>query len=752
MPKTAVLLICVATMFASCSGDPAKRKREYVESGDRYTAAGKHKEAVIEYRNAVRLDPLFGEARLKLGDGFAASDDPTRAFREYIRAADLMPKSREAQMKAGASLLLVGRFEEAKARAEKVLEVNPKDADAVLLRAQAFAGLKQFDAAIKEIEDAITLDPTEPRRRAALGTVYLSHGDAKRAEESYRQALELKPNDAHVLLALGTFYWSNGRLADAEQGLKQAHTAAPDDVSVNRALATFYASHGQGALAEPFMKKLAAITTEPRVRLALADYYVLLDRPKEALQYLEPLRNDAEFSGEARTRMATIDYAAGRRKEAFAAIDEILTKDARNVRARLLKARLLVDSSRGDDAMAEVMKCLEINRDSVEAQYFYGVMLEARGDRERARHAFNAVLGLNPHAVQAQTRLAEMNLADGALDLAVQYASQALKGDPASDQARITLTRALIGRRDLASAKPEVALLIKRYPKSATVQVLAGLLAAQQGNRADARAAFERALELNPKSPEAYAGLLALDAASHRIGESHARLERTIAQAPSDAPLLLVAARGYGMDKQWSKSEALLKRVLTLDPDNLTAYTMLGSLYIEQGKLPEAQQEFEHMAQRRPNSLSAAVMVGTLLHIQNKIEETKVWYERALEIDPNAVVPANNLAWLYSDSPADIDKGLQLAKSAAQRAPENAEVVDTLGWVHYKKGQYTLAIVPLKRCIELDPSNPVYLYHLGMAYARAGQKNEARLVLERALKLRADFDGADEARRALSAL
>lgn len=51
-----------------------------------------------------------------------------------------------------------------------------------------------------------------------------------------------------------------------------------------------------------------------------------------------------------------------------------------------------------------------------------------------------------------------------------------------------------------------------------------------------------------------------------------------------------------------------------------------------------------------------------------------------------------------------------------------------------------------------DPSNPVFHFHLGLAYAQNGNKAAARQALERAPKLKGDFEGADEARKLLGSL
>ena len=81
-----------------------------------------------------------------------------------------------------------------------------------------------------------------------------------------------------------------------------------------------------------------------------------------------------------------------------------------------------------------------------------------------------------------------------------------------------------------------------------------------------------------------------------------------------------------------------------------------------------------------------------------------------------------------------------------------AEVGDTLGFVYYKRGLAPQAISALKASTEKDPANAVYQYHLGLAYASAGDSTHAKQSLTRALALNADFDGAREARELLGTL
>jgi tetratricopeptide (TPR) repeat protein len=142
-----------------------------------------------------------------------------------------------------------------------------------------------------------------------------------------------------------------------------------------------------------------------------------------------------------------------------------------------------------------------------------------------------------------------------------------------------------------------------------------------------------------------------------------------------------------------------------------------------------------------------------MLHeFQNNKEDAKRWYEKALSVDSGAPVAANNLAWLTAEQGGNLDVALQLAQAAKARLPNSPEVDDTLGWIYYKKGLNTLAIGSFQASIEKDQKNALYHYHLGLAYAKNGDKDKARDSLKQALSLNPKFDGADEAQKTLASL
>ena len=99
-------------------------------------------------------------------------------------------------------------------------------------------------------------------------------------------------------------------------------------------------------------------------------------------------------------------------------------------------------------------------------------------------------------------------------------------------------------------------------------------------------------------------------------------------------------------------------------------------------------------------------------------------------------------------------QSLETALKFAQRfqTSENPFYLDTLGWVHYRKGDYSLAVVSLKRAADELPNHPYINYHLAMAYLKSGQRDLSRKHLEKAVVDGANYPELAEARSLLQSM
>jgi tetratricopeptide (TPR) repeat protein len=754
MRMRATIAVCFGLLLlatCACSRDVERAKREHVERGDRYMAEKNTDAAIIEYRNAVQQDPRFAEAYRKLSAAYIARGDGPEAIRAAVAAADLLSGDVDAQIEAGSLLLLSGQFVKAKERAEKVLTADAKNVRARVLLGNATAGLKDIDTAIKEFEEALRLDPQQSGIYTGLATLKATAGDRESAERIFKQAIEADPQSALAKLALAQFYWSGERLEDAERLMKEAHTLQSHDPQVNLTLALFYQATHRPAEAEPFLREAASGSDDRRVTLMLADYYMAHNRRPDATKLLEPLAADKRWGVMANIRLAALAQLDGRPADALAIIDRAVAIEPNNSSALAAKSELLRQQNNLDEAVKVADAAVAANSQSAEAQLVRGRVLRAKGSVEKAEEAFNEALRLNPRAGAARVELAQLRIGSRAND-AVAVAEEAAKANPENLDARMTLARALTQKREFDKAQVILDELVRTAPRMPAVHAQMGALLTVKRDLPGARAAFNRALELDPVRLEALAGLTALDMAAGQRDAALARVDAALARAPKNTGLLVLAANAHASSRNFSRAEQLAIAAVEADPNALAAYSLLGRVYLAEKKLDAARGQFEKIAARQDRPVAALTVIGTIDMLQNRNAEAQQTFERVLKLDPKAGVAANNLSWLYLEYGGSVDLALHLAEVAKTALPDSPEVNDTLGWAHYKKGSMLDAISALRRSLELDPKSATTIYHLALAYEKSGDVREARAIMTRYLQIDPTSERSADVRRRLQAL
>lgn len=179
------------------------------------------------------------------------------------------------------------------------------------------------------------------------------------------------------------------------------------------------------------------------------------------------------------------------------------------------------------------------------------------------------------------------------------------------------------------------------------------------------------------------------------------------------------------------------------------AYIGLARVFMRQRKLDAARAEFEQLAARHPTSVVAPTMIGVILEMQNKRDEAEKMYERALSIDPTAPLPANNLASIYADRGVNLNTALELAQIAKQKMGTVGEVNDTLGCIFLKMNLVNRALAAFLDATRVNPNNPLFQYHLGLAYLRTKQSDKAKQAFDVALERQPNFPEAAKARAAI---
>ena len=125
-------------------------------------------------------------------------------------------------------------------------------------------------------------------------------------------------------------------------------------------------------------------------------------------------------------------------------------------------------------------------------------------------------------------------------------------------------------------------------------------------------------------------------------------------------------------------------------------------------------------------------------------------YRNILEIDKNNVVAANNLAWLIaSEENGDLGEAMRLALIAQDKFPDDPSISNTLGWIHYNRKSYDLALSQFERAVTVQPDMPSFRYYLALALRAKGRMTEAKEELNKCLETKIDFPERQKAEKLL---
>jgi len=714
-----ILAVAAIVLTAGCARSPEAKKARYLERGDRYFKQQQYREAILEYRNALRIDSNNAQAVRQLGFAHYELGQIGQSFRFLLKAAELEPDNTQVPLKLATVYLLAGKPAEARGQADRVLQRDPKNLEALILAAGAATTPTEVDSAIQRIEGVRPEFDSQMRFHLALADLYQRKRDRPAAERELRAAIALEPNSADAHVNLGNFFALNGAVADAEREFKAAAALTP---------------------------------AASRIQLRLADLYLSIGKRDESSRLLTEITTKAPDYLPAWRRMAEIAFAEGRLDDTKKAVDMLLGKNASDLEAHLLLGRIRLARQEPTPAIQEFRTVLKAEPRFAPAHYYLGIAFLQAGDRQQAKAELREAINILRNFTDAILALARVNLESGAIQPAIDDLERLLV-----DQPKLTAAYALLGAAYLSQQKPALAgevarKLIAVAPKDARGPDILGLSLAAQGKRRDAYGEFENSLALAPDYLEPLNHIVALALADKQLDAAITRVTKQLATVPQSGAHQALLGDLYLEKRDTKSAEAAFARALELNPRLVTPYLRLGSLYAQAGQYDRAFAKLNEVIKANPSNPAPLMLTGILYETEGNIPKAREAYEKTLAINPRFVPAANNLAWIYSEHGGDKEKALQLAQTAKELAPEDPRISDTLGWILYKRGVYRRALNLLTEAAAKLPNNPQVQYHLGMAYQQTGDKENARKALLFAASSSEAFTGKEEARQALAQL
>lgn len=692
--------------------------------------------AIVRLKKAVQGDPNLVSARVLLGRALYETGDMPGAAVELTKSLDqnadinkVMPSLAKAMLLSGqqkkllalyANVKLVDRTADAdfkvslatahaltgdmaacNALLAAVTKELPKYPPALLLRARLEAGRGDFADSLKTIDEVLALDGSFFEAWNFKGEVQ-AYGlkDWKSAEPLFQKASELNSRYFPALAALTTARIQNGDVPGAKVQFEKLRGVAPVHPAT-LFLQAQLAYYGKDfAKSKEITQLILRVEPEHVGALQLlsaleweANSPVLAARPLETALKINP-----ELPG-VRTNLAYVYLRLGQPTQAREVLEPLVSREKAPSRALAAAGEASVQLGQLDEAEA-----------------FY------------TRASQSA-----PADSQSRTALALTRLAKG--DANAAFADlQTLAAQTKETYADVALIAARMRRGDLDAALSAVDALEKKTPNDPGAIEMRGRVLAARGDSQAARAAFERALSLQPKllsavaslveldlrenlqnqaksravaftkaEPQNFAGFVLLADIQRRIGANPAEVQETLQQsirvAPAEATPRLRLIDLLAAHKQIATARSVAQEGVAAIPNNVRLLDSLGLMQLRSGERQQALTTFRSITAIDPASAGAHVRMAEVHSASGDPAAAVGELRRALELDPKLAAARLSLVDLLVGQKRS-KEAIEIAKTLQRREPASASGYLLEGDVYRTQKNFAAASVAYREGLD----------------------------------------------------
>ena len=755
---TAVLLL------TGCSQSPEKLLR----AANKYHDAKKYQEASILYQKVIVKDKTNAEAYYRQGINLLDQGKIPDAAGYLRRAIDLQPANTDAEVRLTEIYLAAYARDP---RRYKSLLTDIRDLDNKILQHQpnSFEGIRlQGLIQMADNQDGKALDSfakanrIKPHARDLISWYAECLVRAQKRAEAIALVEDMLAHDKT---------WGPGYdflfMQYQDQREKQ-EAVLRDRVKNDPANAAAIANYANYLLAmkrfpesEAVMRKvLDDKKSFPNGHELLGDYYIRAKKPDLALaEYRLGQKEDPKNLVRYQERIVGLEEYTGHSDEATELAKQLVETNPKDVSANQVYASILLDSGVKSDAkksLEELKKLLQNNPgDPVlhldMARAYFGV-----GDKDKALAEADETMQVEQKgtdagrpAIMAPARIIAARIYEdrGQHAKAIELAELVLAAQPGNPDATLIRARALIGTNEVEKAVPDLETLIRNYPKLNDARLaLAGVyVSRRQFDKAQEQ--FAAVYNSNPPDMRGFIGLQTLKLATGKSAEGIQAMQDLVDKNPTALPYryqlanILATAGAQEVASNPADSKQLLQRasdqykeILKTTANASQVWLRLGVIQRQLRQYDQALASFEQAGNADPKNAEAFLNLALLSDALGKRKEAADSYNKVLSIDPENALALNNLAYLTADSGSNLDQAMTFAERAKKRAPNSADVSDTLGYVYYQKNLNGEALRIFRQIVQDNPKNSTFRFHLAMALLKGGDKQGARDEAQKALQ------------------
>jgi tetratricopeptide (TPR) repeat protein len=434
-------------------------------------------------------------------------------------------------------------------------------------------------------------------------------------------------------------------------------------------------------------------------------------------------------------------YMNGKKYEdAAGQYKKVLEQDPKNDRARFYLGTNLAEMKKFGEAEASFRELLRIEPDNFMGNFYLARILVEMKRYDEAEIEFRKILSQRPDAASILIDLALLYEQQEKIPQAIETYKKLIDISPQNIQTLIRLGHIYLRQQLLDEAQNTFLAVLKLDPSNREALIALGLLSLEQGNHEQAITKF---LSLLQKSPKDIRLIYMLGAAYEEAGNYDKAIE-TLKQIPysSDQFADTQIRIGFMLKKQQKTDEAIvfLQDAISRKKDAPNLYTFLASLHEDKRQFAAAESVIREGLLANPDNIDLNFSLGVLYEKTNRFEESVTAMQKVLKIEHDNPEALNFIGYMYADRGLNLDEAERLIRKALRLKPGNGYMLDSLGWVLFRKDRLAEAIIHLKQASELLPEDATILEHLGDAYLQSGDAEKASETFDRCLKINPDSE------------
>nr|WP_246293809.1 tetratricopeptide repeat protein [Desulfobacter latus] len=375
---------------------------------------------------------------------------------------------------------------------------------------------------------------------------------------------------------------------------------------------------------------------------------------------------------------------------------------------------------------------LEKNNGLVSAHYLLGITYLAGGQSKLAETALVRALMMDPNNVDALLAMAGRHYKNKDYVLALQYIDRILSVAPSESTAWQIKGLCLMETGEYKTASQAFSRAWHLDGNTSALFFLARSFEGQKRYRT-ALDTYESILEKKPDMVEALYHYACLLADMEKGGQALEIIDLWLKKGKNLPSLYYAGAKISLALKNYAKCRIYINMAMADKPVSGEFYLLQADLCRAEKKYTAVEETLLACTREHPFFLQGWQFLAAYYMESQEIEPAKEVLEKALKHFPDEPEMMGNLAWILLEQGRDPARALELARKAYDQMPNQAWLMDTLGWAYYHKKAFGQAGWMLSQAEEKDPDNGIIQYHLGMTFYKQGKLLKAKEKFEAAL-------------------